>query len=274
MEETRAELYRLSVLKNRIAADKEAVAVAVANREENQFATLARRRAVNHQPSNPTSTQSADFIPLNTLANVASGQTPMATSMANPSATSMATFMAEPLTTSSATPMANPSATSSANPSATSSATPMANPLASSSANPLATSSATSMATPDESPIATQMANSMATVRAIRGRADGDSEGDANPMTTPRATSSATNPSISEVVSMPQPPQSLTGQTVLSGDSAIMAMTMAIPTSSTTVEPEVEVAMDTSTPAKELTTPRFRMQCSSSNCTWRCRWQS
>ena len=242
MEETRAELYRLSVLKNRIAADKEAVAVAVANREENQFATLARRRAVNHQPSNPTSTQSADFIPLNTLANVASEQTPMATSMANPSATS--------------------------------SATPMANPSASSSANPLATSSATSMATPDESPIATQMANSMATPRAIRGRADGDSEGDANPMTTPRATSSATNPSISEVVTMPQPPQSLTGQTVLSGDSAIMAMTMAIPTSSTTVEPEVEVAMDTSTPAKELTTPRFRMQCSSSNCTWRCRWQS
>ena len=254
MEETRAELYRLSVLKNQIAADKEAVAVAVANREENQFATLARRRAVHHQPSNPTSTQSADFIPLNTLANVASGQTPMATSMANPSATSMATFMAEPLTTSSATPMANPSATSSA--------------------NPLATSSATSMATPDESPIATQMANSMATPRAIRGRADGDSEGDANPMTTPRATSSATNPSISEVVTMPQPPQSLTGQTVLSGDSAIMAMTMAIPTSSTTVEPEVEVAMDISTPAKELTTPRFRMQCSSSNCTWRCRWQS
>ena len=230
MEETRAELYRLSVLKNQIAADKEAVAVAVANREENQFATLARRRAVHHQPSNPTSTQSADFIPLNTLANVASGQTPMATSMANPSATS--------------------------------------------SANPLATSSATSMATPDESPIATQMANSMATPRAIRGRADGDSEGDANPMTTPRATSSATNPSISEVVTMPQPPQSLTGQTVLSGDSAIMAMTMAIPTSSTTVEPEVEVAMDISTPAKELTTPRFRMQCSSSNCTWRCRWQS
>ena len=232
MEETRAELYRLSVLKNQIAADKEAVAVAVANREENQFATLARRRAVHHPPSNPTSsTQSADFIPLNTLANVASGQTPMATSMANPSATS------------------------SANPLATSLATPMANPLA--------TSSATSMATPDESPIATQMANSMATPRAIRGRADGDSEGDANPMTTPRATSSAT---------MPQPPQSLTGQTVLSGDSAIMAMTMAIPTSSTTVEPEVEVAMDISTPAKEQTTPRFRMQCSSSNCT-HCRWQ-
>ena len=250
MEETRAELYRLSVLKNQIAADKEAVAVAVANREENQFATLARRRAVHHQPSNPTSTQSADFIPLNTLANVASGQTPMATSMANP----LATSSANPLATSSATPMANPSATSSA--------------------NPLATSSATSMATPDESPIATQMANSMATPRAIRGRADGDSEGDANPMTTPRATSSATNPSISEVVTMPQPPQSLTGQTVLSGDSAIMAMTMAIPTSSTTVEPEVEVAMDISTPAKELTTPRFRMQCSSSNCTWRCRWQS
>ena len=224
MEETRAELYRLSVLKNQIAADKEAVAVAVANREENQFATLARRRAVHHPPSNPTSsTQSADFIPLNTLANVASGQTPMATSMANPSATS------------------------SANPLATSLATPMANPLA--------TSSATSMATPDESP--------MATPRAIRGRADGDSEGDANPMTTPRATSSAT---------MPQPPQSLTGQTVLSGDSAIMAMTMAIPTSSTTVEPEVEVAMDISTPAKEQTTPRFRMQCSSSNCT-HCRWQ-
>ena len=232
MEETRAELYRLSVLKNQIAADKEAVAVAVANREENQFATLARRRAVHHPPSNPTSsTQSADFIPLNTLANVASGQTPMATSMANPSATS------------------------SANPLATSLATPMANPLATSSANPLATSSATSMATPDESP--------MATPRAIRGRADGDSEGDANPMTTPRATSSAT---------MPQPPQSLTGQTVLSGDSAIMAMTMAIPTSSTTVEPEVEVAMDISTPAKEQTTPRFRMQCSSSNCT-HCRWQ-
>ena len=224
MEETRAELYRLSVLKNQIAADKEAVAVAVANREENQFATLARRRAVHHPPSNPTSsTQSADFIPLNTLANVASGQTPMATSMANTSATS------------------------SANPLATSLATPMANPLA--------TSSATSMATPDESP--------MATPRAIRGRADGDSEGDANPMTTPRATSSAT---------MPQPPQSLTGQTVLSGDSAIMAMTMAIPTSSTTVEPEVEVAMDISTPAKEQTTPRFRMQCSSSNCT-HCRWQ-
>ena len=240
MEETRAELYRLSVLKNQIAADKEAVAVAVANREENQFATLARRRAVHHPPSNPTSsTQSADFIPLNTLANVASGQTPMATSMANPSATS------------------------SANPLATSLATPMANPLATSLANPLATSSATSMATPDESPIATQMANSMATPRAIRGRADGDSEGDANPMTTPRATSSAT---------MPQPPQSLTGQTVLSGDSAIMAMTMAIPTSSTTVEPEVEVAMDISTPAKEQTTPRFRMQCSSSNCT-HCRWQ-
>ena len=232
MEETRAELYRLSVLKNQIAADKEAVAVAVANREENQFATLARRRAVHHPPSNPTSsTQSADFIPLNTLANVASGQTPMATSMANPSATS------------------------SANPLATSLATPMANPLATSSANPVATSSATSMATPDESP--------MATPRAIRGRADGDSEGDANPMTTPRATSSAT---------MPQPPQSLTGQTVLSGDSAIMAMTMAIPTSSTTVEPEVEVAMDISTPAKEQTTPRFRMQCSSSNCT-HCRWQ-
>ena len=95
MEETRAELYRLSVLKNQIAADKEAVAVAVANREENQFATLARRRAVHRPPSNPTSsTQSADFIPLNTLANVASGQTPMATSMANPSATSSANPMA------------------------------------------------------------------------------------------------------------------------------------------------------------------------------------